>query len=404
MKDTSPLRILSLSCTYPNAAQPNLGVFVQERLRRLAGRAAVKIVAPVPWIEFGNPARRGLLRIDRLAGSRNGLDVFRPRWFYPPLGGALNAVFLFAQTLGLVRKIRRDFPFEILDAHFGYPDGITACLITRVLRSPYAITLRGNETMHARFFFRRLALRWAIRRADCVVTVSERLRDFAIQECGAPPGKVRTIPNGVDTSLFRPRDRQAARERFGIPPAAPLILSAGYLIERKGHHRVLQALHRLRRQGADVHLAIAGGPGAEGHFAPTLHRLVEELNLQDCVHFTGQLAPAGLAELMSAADVFCLASTREGWPNVVHESLACGTPAVSTDVGGVPDMLPSTAYGFVVPVNDQASLESALRRALSTQWDRAAIAAWGQSRSWEHVAEEVLHMLTYAARNRKESP
>jgi glycosyltransferase involved in cell wall biosynthesis len=92
---------------------------------------------------------------------------------------------------------------------------------------------------------------------------------------------------------------------------------------------------------------------------------------------------------MSAADVFCLASTREGWPNVVHEALACGTPVVATDVGAVPDLIPEPCYGLVVPVNDEAALEAALQTALHKDWDRPRIAAWGQRRSWEQVAREV---------------
>ena len=103
---------------------------------------------------------------------------------------------------------------------------------------------------------------------------------------------------------------------------------------------------------------------------------------------------------MSAADLFCLASSREGWPNVVNESLACGTPVVATDIGGVPDMLPSPEYGLIVPPNDQASLDQALCHAFSMRWDREAIARWGQSRSWEHVASEVLQQLAQTLRSR----
>jgi glycosyltransferase involved in cell wall biosynthesis len=88
--------------------------------------------------------------------------------------------------------------------------------------------------------------------------------------------------------------------------------------------------------------------------------------------------------------VFCLASAREGWPNVVHEAHACGTPVVATNVGGVPEMIPSENFGLVVPPNDPAALHAALKQALSRQWDRGAIAAWGQARSWRQVAAEVL--------------
>jgi glycosyltransferase involved in cell wall biosynthesis len=108
---------------------------------------------------------------------------------------------------------------------------------------------------------------------------------------------------------------------------------------------------------------------------------------------------------MSAADVFCLASTNEGWPNVVHEALACGAPVVATDVGAVPEMLAGGRYGCVVPVNDPAALEKALAEALQRDWDRAAIAAWGGARSWRQVASEVWEeMKIIAADKRIEVP
>ena len=92
---------------------------------------------------------------------------------------------------------------------------------------------------------------------------------------------------------------------------------------------------------------------------------------------------------MRAADAFCLASRREGCPNVVLEALACGLPVVATRVGAVPEVVPSERYGVVVPADDAAALAAALERALATEWDRDAIAAWGRSRSWGRVAEEL---------------
>jgi glycosyltransferase involved in cell wall biosynthesis len=182
-----------------------------------------------------------------------------------------------------------------------------------------------------------------------------------------------------------------------MPSGRPVILSAGYLIERKGHHRVILALAELRRRGSDAELWIVGGPGREGSFENEIREHVRKCGLTDAVRFTGPVTQTALAEIMSAADVFCLATSREGWPNVVHEALGCGAPAVATDVGGIQDMLPGPEYGFVVPAGDQESLTSALGRALNTKWDRERIAAWGGSRSWRQVAAETAEVLREAA-------
>jgi glycosyltransferase involved in cell wall biosynthesis len=316
------------------------------------------------------------------------------------MGGVINSGFLFLRLLPLVRSLRREFPFDVIDSHFAYPDGIAAAMLAQVFGCPYVITLRGNETMHSGFRWRGRAIRWAIRRASRIITVSERLREFAI-ECGARPQNVCTIPNGVDTAVFHPRGTSAVRAGLGLGSDAPLVLSAGYLIERKGHHRVMHALRQLRDSGVPPHLVIAGGPGGEGRYEPVLRALTDELSLTDRVHFTGPVSQQRMAELMSAANVVCLASAREGWPNVVNEALACGSPVVATDVGGVPDMLPSDRYGIVVPVDDAGALERALERSLALRWDREAIAAWGMSRSWELVAGEVLNVLSEAVNEKK---
>jgi glycosyltransferase involved in cell wall biosynthesis len=359
-------------------------------LNALGRIAAVKVVAPNAVFEYGNAAHCSFRAVITPRQEQVGpLEVLRPPWAYPPFGGCANAFFLFLQLLAPIILLHKRFQFQLIDAHFGHPDGVAAALLAKVFHCPFTITLRGNETMHSRYFFRRWAIKWAIRRAAGIITVSERLRQFAIV-CGADPAKTRTIPNGVDTSVFHPRGRAEVRKKHGLNAGIPLILSAGYLIERKGHHRILRALHAMHQRGARARLVIAGGPGGEGKFEPALRRLVQELMLQDSVTFTGQVSPETLAELMSAADLLCLATTREGWPNVVNEALACGCPVVATDVGGIPDLIPSEKYGFVVPVGNQEALESAIEKALRLQWDREAIAAWGASRSWEQVAAEVL--------------
>jgi len=127
------------------------------------------------------------------------------------------------------------------------------------------------------------------------------------------------------------------------------------------------------------------------------------LDLEDRVRFCGPVDGDTMAELMSAADIFCLASTNEGWPNVVHEALACGAPVVATRVGAIPEMLAS-GRGLIVPVNDPFQLKEALALAFQMNWDRAAASAWARARSWEEVAAELYHemeMIVQSRANRK---
>jgi glycosyltransferase involved in cell wall biosynthesis len=365
-------------------------------MQAVAAMADVTVIAPIGLVTY---SRIGMVQPggrETPQERRDGrLEIIYPRWLYPPGGTGFTPFFLAAQLVRTVGRLRRRFPFQVIDSHFGYPDGIAACVLAIIFRTPFIITLRGNETMHAQGPVVRWLLGWALRRAARVITVSERLREFAIS-LGARPWYTRTIPNGIDTTVFYPKDRAELRQKYGIPWESKVILSAGALIERKGHHRIARALKVLKQEGLLTRLLIAGGPGPEGHYEGNIRRMVAESGLEEDVHFLGQVHPSTLAELMSVADVLCLASTREGWPNVVHEALGCGTPVVATDVGGIPDMLPGSRYGFVVPVDDQIALENALRQALQKQWDRGEICAWGQSRSWDKVAQEVLQTINSA--------
>jgi len=387
------LRIVSLTCAYPNPLQPTIGVFVERRLQALSSIADVQVVSPVAIFRYGSPAgaRIGIGEDKCPFQRQNGaVTVLHPRWFYPPLSGGLTAGWLALRMISYLRRLRRTVPFDILDTHFGHPDGIAGGLISRALGVPFTMTLRGNEPAHARSRLVHRSLAWALSKAARVFTVSERLRQFAIG-LGANPDKVKTIPNGVDTSIFHPGERMAIRVQNGLDPQKPLIVSAGALIERKGHHRIVRGVGALNRSArGPVQLAIVGGAGPEGAYEREIRQTIAALHLEADVRLVGSVSGPEMARWMAAADVLCLASTREGWPNVVNEALACGTPVVATDVGAVPDMLPDTRYGFVVPVNDEAALGGALDQALRKEWDRSAIAAWGQRRSWGHVAQDVL--------------
>jgi len=382
-----PLRILTLATCFPNPVDPIPGTFIRSRLQNMTPGADIWVVAPIPALNYSKLRHGGAIAGGIPSYEEDGaLRVSHPRWFYPPLGGLFNAFFLFVQLIRPIRRLRVGFPFQLIDAHFGYPEGIAAALLSIVFRRPFTVTLRGSEVDHAAKPVRRLGMAWALRRAALVIAVSERLRQFSL-ELGVDERRTALIPNGVDSGVFYPRDREALRRALGIGPSQRLIVSAGALVELKGHHRTIAAVKRLLDQGIPVQLRIAGGAGPHEN---VIRRQIAELSLGEHVHLLGALPPDRLAELMCAADVFCLASRREGWPNVVQEALACGTPVVATNVGAVPAMLPAATYGLVVPPNDPAPLAAALGQALNTQWDRAAISVWGMSRSWPQVASEVL--------------
>jgi glycosyltransferase involved in cell wall biosynthesis len=388
-----PLKILSLSTEFPNPSEPGKGLFVRARLRAIAARASLTVVAPVALLDYANPRNELLASLWIPTRRReDGIDILHPRWFYPPHGGWVNAFFLCARLLWPVARLRARGGFDAIDAHYAHPEGIAAVLVGRMLRMPVLVTLRGSELRYRRHKYLRYWMTWALRRADRVIAVSEGLRQLAV-DLGVDPRRTSVIPNGINADVFYPRDRLISRDKHDIPARDRVILCAGDLAELKGHHRVIRALKSLLDANVDVRLLIVGGVGRSGRYAAALHQEVADCRLQDRVRFVGEVAQDALAEFMSAADVFCLASASEGWPNVVNEALACGTPVVATDVGAVRQMIPSARYGSIVPVEDAGALTDALRLAIMGEWDRSAISIWGRSRSWDDVATDVLEQL-----------
>jgi teichuronic acid biosynthesis glycosyltransferase TuaC len=388
------LRLLSISIVYPNPSEPGLGLFVRSRLQAMAESASVKVIAPIPVIDYSNP-KGNLLRSRTFPLSRwdGPIQVFHPRWVFPPNGTPLNVLCLAARLQLLMRRLRRDFAFDLIDSHFGYPEGVAAALLSSVSGMPFTITLRGNETMFTGFRYRRAAMQWAFRKASGAIAVSEDLRQFAIAQ-GVPEERSFTISNGIDPDLFFRRDRELSRAKFGMAAERKVIVSAGELIEAKGHHLVAEALKSLLDEGYDAELAIVGGVGRGGsRFDETLRRRILDLGVSERVRFLGFVDRGSMAELLSAADVFCLASYTEGCPNVVNEALACGAPVVATRVGGVPAMLVSERYGLMAQPQDFASLRDRLREALNRQWNHADISQWGRSRSWRQVGAEVIDVM-----------
>jgi glycosyltransferase involved in cell wall biosynthesis len=356
----------------------------------MAERADVSVVAPVASLDYANPTHDlfASRRIPRTRDERR-IPVLHPRWLYPPGGGWTNALFLFGRLLPALIRLRARKPFDLIDAHFAHPEGIAAVLLGRTLGVPVVITIRGSELRYRRQPMKRFWMSWALRRADRVIAVSEGLRTLAI-DLRVDPRRVRTIPNGVDADVFFRRDRAGCRAKHGIASGEHIVLSAGDLAALKGHHRTIAAVGRLAVSGVRTRLLIAGGVGRSGRYAEALRRQAAVDGLADRVTFLGEVTQTALAELMTAADVFCLASSTEGWPNVVNEALACGTPVVATDVGAVRQMIVSNRYGLIVPAGSGEALAAALFAALTCPWDHEAIARRGRCRSWSHVADDVL--------------
>jgi len=406
MAERTRPRIVVLSTLFPHPGQPMAGLFVRERMSRVAEHLPVTVIAPVPWFPL-----QGLIRWWRPhfrppaphEETQGNLRVLHPRFFsVPGLFKSLDGLFMALGSLATLRRLRREQGVDLIDAHFGYPDGDAANLLGRWLGLPFTVTLRGVEPRVGATAIRSRLMRRALRRAAHVIAVAGSLAEWA-RQAGVSPARISVVGNGVDTERFRPVDRGTARRELGLPASGPVLVTVGGLTERKGFHRVIDCLPRLRERHPGLQYLIVGGASGEGDWRARLEEQVERLGLADCVHFLGVVEPERLKVPLSAADAFVLATRNEGWANVLLEAMACGLPVVTTDVGGNREVLSDAALGRVVAFDDGAALAEAIDEVLAREWDRDAIRAHGEANSWQTRIDQLLPLLEAAAGSRAQT-
>ncbi len=364
------LNLLTFTTLFPSQGKPNHGVFVENRLRHLVGtgQARATVLAPVAWF----PGRGEAALAEE---HRHGLRVLHPRWLSVPAIGMAVAPHLLAAAASraLSRLLAEGHRFDAIDAHYFYPDGVAAVWLGRRFGLPAVVTARGSDITQFPDYTvaRRLILR-AARDAAGIITVSAGLRD-AMVALGVPADRITVLRNGVDLGVFRPKPREAARLALGVQ--GKVAVSVGALIERKGHHRTIAALARL----PGWQLLIAG----EGPERARLQALAERLGVASRVRLLGPLPHAGLAALYSAADLSVLASSREGWANVLLESMACGTPVVASPIPGNPEVVSEPAAGLLARENNADGIADAIRAWEADPGDRAATRRYAEAFGWD---------------------
>ncbi len=393
------IRLLTFSTLFPHAGRPNHGVFVENRLRHLleTGEATSTVVAPVPWFPSAAPRWGDWARHARAARRelRAGLEIRHPRYLLAPRIGMLAApaALYAAGAIELRRLLAAGHRFDLIDAHYIYPDGVAAIALGRTFGLPVILTARGSDIIqYPSFSLPRRMIKRAMARAASLVSVSEGLRQAMIG-LGAPPDKVTVLRNGVDLERFRWTDPAETRRSLGV--TGPLLLSVGHLIERKGHHLAIEALQDL----PGWTLAIVG----EGPERDRLAAQAQRLGLGSRVVLCGAQPHDALPRFYSAADTLILASSREGWANVLLEAMACGTPVIASNIPGNPEVVRSAEAGRIVAQNIAGCFAQTILDLHAARPSRAATRAYAEQFSWEPTSLGQLKLFRQALAANKHS-
>jgi teichuronic acid biosynthesis glycosyltransferase TuaC len=386
------MKVLVFTSLYPNNVWAQHGVFIKERVSAFAHLDGyqVKVVAPVPYfppIKIGQRAHFAQVMSREVIEN---LDVYHPRYFIiPKVSMVAHGLLMFLCALPMIKKLQRDFDFDLIDAHYVYPDGFAAVLLGRILGKPVIVSARGSDVhLFAQFPIIRRLLQYTLHKADKIIAVCQALKDSMVH-LGIFAEKIAVIPNGVDAEKFYPVSSQEARRKIHLPHDQRIVLSVGRLVSDKGFDLLIKALKTLRDDSGqqDLCLVIVG----EGPCRRELEQLAHALELSKHVRFVGAVPHHELYLWYSAADLFCLGSSQEGWPNVILEALASGTPVVATAVGGVPEIICTDMLGLLTQ-RSVHEIAGSIDRAIQKSWQSEAIVHHAREHTWDKVARAVAHV------------
>lgn len=381
--------VLSISTLYPNAANPRFGTFVARSLEALAKRGdwRVTVVNPIglPPVVFGK--YRALADLEPFC-VENGIPVHRPRFtLIPKVGARRNAAAIAKAALPVIEAIHAEHPIDMIDAQFFFPDGPAAAIIAEAMGLPLSIKARGSDINYwGQQDFAREQMLDAARAATCILAVSKSLKREMVT-LGMPADKITVHYTGLDRNRFRPLDHTQLRSQIGselgfdLPANAPLLVCVGALLEKKGQDRAIAALPAI----PGARLVLVGTGEDESKY----RELAADLGVADRVHFTGSIDHDMLPLILSAADVMVLPTENEGLANAWVEALACGTPVVTSDVGGARELIINETAGRLLNDRSPETVAEAVNAVLNAPPSPDDVAALTDQFSWENHAEKL---------------
>lgn len=373
---------------HPVPGELHRGVFIGQLVRQLSKHHEVHVVVPLP-------TRLGRGRVEEVVVEDQPVTIVR-YGYIPFLGRRIHAQLMLFGVRSVVARLHAKHGFDVLNAHWLYPDGVAAEKLANELGMPLVLTARGcdvNDYLEKPWLRGKILA--SLKAARCVTAVSRQLVQ-RLEASGVPTSLLTAIPNGVDRARFRIRSRSECRVALGLPEAAKLTVAITRLSHEKGVEFLIRAMCKVVEREPRAMLRIVGSGALQG----SLMALVAQLGLTDQqVRFVGSVRHDEVPIWLGAADVVCLPSLREGYPNAVVEALACGRPVVASAVGAVPSLL-NGDNGTTVPPADPMTLGHALSEALARTWSPEAVCGVSNIMSWTQVAEayETVYQHATAAR------
>lgn len=381
------MRILFFSSVFPQPHNPLRGIYSLYLCRALSRTHAVTVVAPWSWVDRLRYNLRGTGIAQGEAPELEQFAIRYPSYYYPPrVMRSTYGWWMWGSVRKTMQSVLSRFQPECIVSYWTFPDGEVAVRAAREHGIPCAVMVGGSDVLlMTQCHRRKKQISRVLNEADAVVPVGADLRE-SILRLGIPIEKTHIVPRGVDTTLFSPGNRQEARRRLGIPERKQVLLYVGNMVPLKGIDVLLAACELLFRENADLQLYLIGDGSSRNQLETESHLR----GIASITRFIGPVAHSTLPNWYRAANVTVLPSRSEGVPNVLRESLACGTPFVASRVGGIPE-LAKDPISTLVPPENPAALAAGISRTLATHGE--SIAPPKIRNSWDDSAARLTGIL-----------
>lgn len=323
-----------------------------------------------------------------LTNKPPNLNVTLTPIFYAPFDSQYKK--LGGKFYNLVDKIikEKDINFNLIHSHFTWPAGYVGMKLKEKYNVPFVVTAHGYDIYRLPFKDKDWMekIKSILNSADYIITVSNSNLEFIKKLKVNTP--VIVLPNGFKSDLFYVQNSIECRKILNLPTDKKIILSVGNLTEVKGHRYLIEAMQEISTHRKDVLCVIVG----TGPLERNLKKQINATKLQNHIILVGKKSHSEIPLWINACDFFVLPSLNEGNPTVLVECLGCGKPFIGTKVGGIPEIITSEDYGYLVEPSNAHDLAKNIEMALNKNWDEEKIVNYAEQYRWENITKQIQHI------------
>ena len=350
------MRILVISHLFPNSQEKTKGTFVYEQIKELSKHCKIKVISPVPLFPPLKISKRWYKYSQIPQKEFHGdVEVFYPKYLAFPrkILFFLEGILYFLTLFFVVKKVRKKFDFDLIHAHFAYPDGVTSILLKKIFKKPVILTIHGSDMRsYPNYFLCKPQIKFTMKNVDVLISPHPETTKLA-RILGR--ASIHEIPNGVDTDKFSLNiNGKRIKKELNIENEK-VITFVGNLIPLRDPQTFVEAVPILLKKERNIKFLLIG----DGELKCYLENLSKRLGIEKFVIFTG--FRTDINEILSASNVFVSLNTFDNiWATALLEAMSSRVPCIVTKAGETENYLKHTENAYLIEKKDPENLAEAI--------------------------------------------